>query len=254
MSSDKQRHILNLSGKDSTALMLELIRRKYPLDEVITFDTGWEFSAMYEHLERCKKICEENSINFVVLHPEKDFNYLAFDHITKSGKKGYSWCGGNCRWGTTIKAQTLDKYAKQHKNSIVYIGIAFDEKHRLEREYNKSTNKKFPLVEWKLTEADCLKICYDAGLDFGGMYKFLDRVSCKFCKNKNLKELRNIRTNYPDDWEELKDFQRKTDRPYKGKGQSVFDLEKRFDFEEERIAHGLSITNRDFFKELKERL
>ena len=242
-----KKHILNLSGKDSTALMLELIRRKYPLDEVVTFDSGWEFSAMYEHLERCKKICEENNIAFTILHPEKSFNYLAFEHITRSGKKGYSWCGGNCRWGTTIKAQTLDKYAK---NCIVYIGIAFDERKRLEREYNKASNKKFPLIDWGLTEADCLKICYDAGLDFGGMYEHLDRVSCKFCRNKNLKELRNIRKHYPDDWEALKGFQRKTDRPFKTTGETVFDLEKRFEFEEERLSQGKSITNKDFFTQL----
>lgn len=182
-----KKHILNLSGKDSTALMLELIRRKEPLDEVVTFDTGWEFSAMYEHLERCKKICEQNEIKFTVLHPDVDFDYLAFEHITKNGKKGYSWCGGVCRWGTSIKVQTLEKYAKQYKNCIGYVGIAFDEQHRLEREYNKQRNKKFPLVEWGLTEEDCLQICYDNGLDFGGMYKHLDRVSCKYCRNKNLK-------------------------------------------------------------------
>ena len=84
------------------------------------------------------------------------------------------------------------------------------------------------------------------------MYEHLDRLSCKFCKNKNLKELRNIRKYYPDVWEELKDYQRRTDRPYKGEGQSVFDLEMRFVFEDERKAAELSITNREFYEKLKE--
>ena len=92
------------------------------------------------------------------------------------------------------------------------------------------------------------------GFDWGGMYEHLDRLSCKFCKNKNLKELRNIRKYYPNEWEELKDYQRKTNRAYKGEGQSVFDLEKRFEFEDERIKQGLSITNRDFYTQLKARL
>lgn len=250
-----KKYILNLSGKDSTALMLELIRREEPLDEVVTFDTGWEFSAMYEHLERCKKICEQNGIKFVVLHPDIDFDYLAFEHITKSGKVGYSWCGGICRWGTEYKTLALDRYAKEQGDCIVYIGFAFDEMHRLERENNKQANKRYPLIEWKLTEADCLQICYNAGLDFGGMYNYLDRVSCKFCRNKNLKELRNIRKYYPDDWEALKSFQSKTEVPFERKnGYSIFDIEKRFAFEEERIEQGLSITNRDFYTELKKRL
>ena len=247
------KHILSFSGgKDSTFLLLELIRRKYPLDEVVFFDTGWEFPVMYEHIEKCKKICEENGIKFVTLHPEKPFDYYMFDHITKSGKNGYSWCGGNCRWGTTFKTQALDKNAQLNKGNIVYIGIASDETARLAKE--RAEYKRFPLAEWGITEADCLQGCYAAGFDWGGMYEYLDRLSCKFCKNKNLKELRNIRKHYPTVWKELKDYQRRTERPYKGEGKSVFDLEKRFEFEEERIAQGLSITNREFHTELKKRI
>ena len=56
----------------------------------------------------------------------------------------------------------------------------------------------------------------------------LDRVSCWCCANKNLKELRNIRTHLPEYWDRLKDLQSKTNRPMKGPGKSVFDLEERF--------------------------
>ena len=38
---------LSLSGgKDSTFLLLELIRRGTPPDECVFFDTGWEFPQM----------------------------------------------------------------------------------------------------------------------------------------------------------------------------------------------------------------
>ena len=245
------KYILSFSGgKDSTFLLLELIRRGYRLDEVVFFDTGWEFPVMYKHIELCKKTCEARGIKFVTLHPEKPFDYLMFDHVTKSGKRGYSWCGGNCRWGTTYKMQALSKYFAENDGAVQYIGIAADETARLEKERDKHT--RFPLAEWGITEAECLKGCYEAGFDWGGMYEHLDRLSCKFCKNKNLKELRNIRKHYPEVWEELKDYQRRTDRPYKGEGQSVFDLERRFVFEDERNAAELSITNREFYEKLKE--
>ena len=247
------KHILSFSGgKDSTFLLLELIRRKCPLDEVVFFDTGWEFPVMYEHIEKCKKLCQDNGIKFVTLHPEKSFDYLMFDYeFTKrdgTKQKGRSWCGGRCRWGTLEKKKILDKYAEQNKGSIVYIGIAADEPSRLEKEREKY--KCFPLAEWGITEAECLQGCYDAGLDWGGMYEHLDRLSCKFCKNKNLKELRNIRKYYPEVWQELKEYQLRTGRPYKGEGQSVFDLEKRFVLEDQRLAAGLSIRDKDFFKAL----
>lgn len=248
------KYILSFSGgKDSTFLLLELIRRNEPLDEVVFFDTGWEFPAMYEHIEKCKRLCKQHGIKFVTLHPENPFDHLMFDKEVKKRNgntgTGYSWCGGACRWGTTEKQKALDKYAEQNPDSTVYIGIATDETARLEKE--RAKYKRFPLDERGITEAECLKGCYEAGFYWDGMYEHLDRLSCKFCTNKNLKELRNIRTFYPIVWEELKYYQSRTDRPYKGKGQSVFDLEKRFELEEERLAKGLSITNRDFYKELK---
>jgi 3'-phosphoadenosine 5'-phosphosulfate sulfotransferase (PAPS reductase)/FAD synthetase len=236
------KYILSFSGgKDSTFLLLELIRRGYRLDEVQFFDTGWEYPVMYEHIEKCKMLCEKNGIAFITLRPPYTFDEL----FAK-----YSWCGGNCRWGTTYKTQTLDKYSQQNIGSIVYVGIAADETARIEKE--RADFKRFPLVEWGITEAECLQGCYDAGFDWGGMYEHLDRLSCKFCKNKNLKELRNIQAYYPEVWSELKDYQSRTDRPYKGEGKSVFDLEKRFALEREFERDGKSTRTKEFHSKLKE--
>ena len=248
------KHILSFSGgKDSTFLLLELIRRGYPLDEAVFFDTGWEFPAMYEHIEKCKKLIEEHGIKFVTLRPEKSFDYLMFEKPRKDGRKGWSWCGAfGCRWGTGEKLRLLDNFEKKNRGNIIYVGIAADEAERLKKE--RAEYKRFPLAEWGVTEAECLQGCYDAGFSWGGMYEYLDRISCKFCANKNLKELRNIRKHFPEVWEEFKDYQRRTYKPFKGEGKSVFDLEKRFAFEDERTVAGLSITNRDFHNRLKQRL
>ncbi|GAI98610.1 unnamed protein product, partial [marine sediment metagenome] len=38
------KYIASFSGgKDSTAMLLRLIKEGWPLDEVVFFDTGWEF-------------------------------------------------------------------------------------------------------------------------------------------------------------------------------------------------------------------
>lgn len=92
--------------------------------------------------------------------------------------------------------------------------------------------KVAPLAKFGFTEADALAYCYDRGFfwEENGirLYDVLDRVSCWCCANKNLKELRNIRTHLPKYWNRLKDLQSRTDRPMKGPGKSVFDLEERF--------------------------
>ena len=246
------KYILSFSGgKDSTFLLLELIRRRYPLDEVLFFDTGWEYDVMYEHIDKCRQLCEDNGIKFVTLYPDRSFDYLMFDHRTRSGKQGYSWCGGPCRWGTRCKIQTLNRYIRRSGRCIVYVGIAADELERLERE--QEYYKRFPLVDWGFVEADCLRGCYEAGFDWGGMYEHLDRLSCKFCANKNLKELRNVRKHYPKVWSELKDYQSRTYRPYKSNGETVFDLETRFEFEDEVVKLGKPISRKEFFAELKRR-
>lgn len=47
----KQRRVASFSGgKDSTAMVLRLIKEGRPLDEIVFFDTGWEFPQMYDHI------------------------------------------------------------------------------------------------------------------------------------------------------------------------------------------------------------
>lgn len=237
-------------GKDSTFMLLEMIRRKEHIDEVVFFDTGWEFPQMLEHVSKIRKIVEDNGITFTTIQPIVPFDYLMFERPVKKGHHfGYSWCGAKgCRWGTKEKTRAIDKHFKTEPEHIQCVGIAADEIERTDNQYG--SNKRYPLVEWGITESECLQGCYDLGYDWGGLYEKLDRVSCKFCGLKNLKELRNIYFDIPRVWAELREYQKKTDKPYKGE-YTVFDLEKRFDLEKEFEAQGKSIKSKEFFKALR---
>lgn len=226
------KHIASVSfGKDSLAMLLKLIELEYPLDEVVFYDTGMEFQAIYEVRNRVVQILNDKGIKYTELKPEYDFEWKMFDKPVNGRKNGfhygYSWCGGRCRWGTADKLKALEKYCK---GCIEYVGIAVDEPQRLQKE--RRGNKAFPLADWNMTEADCLEYCYEKGFqwleDGIPLYSILDRVSCWCCSNKNLKELENIYNQLPEYWEKLKELQSKTDRPMKGEGKSVFDLEERF--------------------------
>ena len=49
-------HIISFSGgKDSTAMLLMMLERKMPIDEIIFCDTGKEFPQMYDHIEKVQK-------------------------------------------------------------------------------------------------------------------------------------------------------------------------------------------------------
>lgn len=224
------KYIASVSfGKDSLAMLLKVIDSKYPLDEVVFYDTGMEFEAIYKIRDKILPLLKEKGIKFTELKPKNPFIYTMFEKPV-NGKNGfhhgYSWCGGRCRRGTTEKLKELDKYCK---GAIQYIGIAYDEPKRTERARN--LGKVAPLADLRMTEADCLKYCHDKGYYwYEGdveLYSILDRVSCWCCANKNLKELKNYYKYLPKYWQGLKDLQDRTVRPFKG-NKTIYDLEEKF--------------------------
>lgn len=151
-------HIASCSfGKDSLAMILLLIELGYPLDEVIFYNTGMEFEAIYRNRDKLIPILQAHGIKFTELSPEVSFLYKMLEKPVKGRTNpdhyGYGWCGGTCRWGTTDKQEIISNYLKAYNEDYVeYIGIAYDEPNRIK-------NKLYPLYDHKMTEADCLRYC-----------------------------------------------------------------------------------------------
>lgn len=242
------KHIASVSfGKDSLAMLLRLLEESCPLDAVVFYDTGMEFDAIYRIRDKIKPILDKQGIELVELHPSEPFIYSMLERPIKYRKKeglhyGYGWCGGPCRWATSYKTKAIREYKRSLNDEVIdYVGIAADEPHRFEKE--KSDGKRLPLVEWNMTEEDCLTYCHERSWFWYEespegqleLYSILDRVSCWCCANKNLKELRNIYLYLPEYWNRLKELQTKIERPfkgyYKGAARGILELEKRFEKE-----------------------
>lgn len=245
-------------GKDSLAMVLYLIENNMPLDEVVFYDTGMEFDAIYRNAAKLIPILEAKGIKYTELKPENTFLYDMLEKPVESKQKGkhngYGWCGGVCRWGTTFKLKALDKYAEE-QDAIVYIGIAADEVIRLRKK--RKSYKRYPLAKKgiRMAEADCLDYCRKRGWDWHeqtsqtesgyiDLYDILDRVSCWCCCNKNRKELKNIYKYLPIYWAKLKKLQSQIERPMKKftlagfSYGNIYDMEKVFDeeIEEELVT------------------
>lgn len=187
-------------------MLLLLIENKYDIDEVIFYDTGMEFQAIYDTRDIIKCLLNKLNIKYTELKPKESFLYkmLKKEVHKKDGtiQYGYGLCGGKCRWGTTEKNRTIEKYlkGKYGEDYKEFIGIAADETKRIEKERNE--HKLLPLVDYKMRERDCLEYCYNRGFywEENGirLYDILDRVSCWCCGNKNKKELENIRLYFPE--------------------------------------------------------
>ena len=214
-NADNYYHALSLSGgKDSTCALILMLEKDMPIDIVLTADVGMEFSGMYEHLAKLDDLLyRERSIHITTLRHPQGFEGLMFDHPVNRAERwkhitpyGYGWPGMKKRWCTgMLKTGLITKEVnrlKRERNALHYIAIAADEAHRCK---NNKINR-YPLVEWGITEAQALQICYDRGFDFGGLYEIYHRVSCWCCPLKRIDELRKLRTHHPELWERLRDM------------------------------------------------
>lgn len=233
-------YVASLScGKDSLAMVLRLMEEGYPLTHVVFYDTGMEYGAIYRILEKIEPMIREYGAILKIIKPETDFLMDMLIRPVNEGKEnehyGYEWCGGRCRWRTSDKIALINKYSSGLGEYVQYIGIAADEPARVKEE----NNKIYPLVEWNMSEKDCLDYCWNRGWDWKegeyDLYNLLDRVSCWCCANKNIKELRNMYHYLPKYWGFLKGMQSRIDRPFHC-GKSIFEIEERFRQEDAQMT------------------
>lgn len=240
--------IVNLSGgKDSTALLLMLLKLGVRIDYIIFADTGKDFPQMLDHLRKLSEYIKGNYPNapeITVLKADKSFDYLMFDYVKTKGKRegerGNGWATMWCRWCTIyLKQQVINKFCRSiGKPFINYIGIAVDEPKRLAK---ASKGNAFPLAAWGITEAEALQYCYDLGFDWDGLYTHFDRVSCWCCPLKNLRELKTLWKFYPDLWAELKQMDERAFNNFRA-DYTVAELEERFIKEEAQQQIQLQIV------------
>jgi 3'-phosphoadenosine 5'-phosphosulfate sulfotransferase (PAPS reductase)/FAD synthetase len=234
-----QRHIVSFSGgKDSTAMLLLMLEKGWPIDRIIFVDTTKEFPQMYKHIDQVQRLCPI-PIERVAI----DYDYWFSEHIKKKGKhkgeKGYGWATSRTRWCTALKREAFAAAAGvkyQARNRIVtpipediieYHGIASDETKRI----RNIPRVRYPLVEWGLTETDALQYCRSRGLTWGGLYDAgFTRVSCFCCPLKRIEELRILYRKYPELWLKLYEMDQKSPFPFKANW-TVPALARRF-FEE----------------------
>lgn len=221
-------------------MVLWLIKHHYPLDIVLFVNLGAEFPALYAVIEQVKAICLQNGIEFREIKLKKDFfKQMIAERVNKRDgtiQYGYKWCGGTCRWGTELKLRTLNNFYKEEFPDckiVEYVGIAYDERERCEKNNDSKHIKSYPLVKNYMKESDCLAYCYEYGIEWlqngKRLYDYFDRLSCWCCKNKNLKELYNIYTYFPDIWQQLKELQAQMPEwPFYKGVEDIEELEIRF--------------------------
>lgn len=222
-------------GKDSTYMLYEMLRRGEHIDEVVCCDTTIEFPAMYVHqkkvVDNLTKVYLE--LKFTFLHPDYDFEYYMFDYVkqrgSKAGQKGMGWPNPNYIWcRKNLKLSVIDEYLRSKYGSdyVTCIGIAYDELDRYDFEYITG-RKRYPLIEWQITELEALHGCYDLGYTWDHLYERFFRVSCWCCPLQSVKDLYCLYTYYPDLWQKLREYDDRQSNRFR-KDYTLEELENRF--------------------------
>lgn len=244
------KHIVSFSGgKDSLAMLLKMIENNMPIDEIICCDVE-EFQEVIEIVGKIKILVENAGIKFTVFKSEKGFEYYLKEHLITRGKnkdtKGYGFPRIRNRWCTSkLKIELINKYIKKEYGAEqinMYIGIALDEPIRIGKglmNYPKNFVPKYPLYsDFKMTEKECLKYCYDKGFNWNGLYNHFNRLSCWCCPLQSQIELKKLYLFFPDKWKKLKEWELEVIENYKYKisgfgstfkiGKTLEELEKKF--------------------------
>ena len=175
------KHIASVSfGKDSLAMLILIVKKGLPLDEVVFYDTGMEFDAIYKIRDKVKKWLNEIGIKYMELKPTKPFKDKMYNYPHKSRKgdlkQGYGWCGGLCRWGTSEKVKTLDPCQMPLEVMKNIIGIL---------------PKDAIIIDPFMGSGTTGVACKELGRDFIGIEidkEYFDIASERIGKSKNEKE------------------------------------------------------------------
>ena len=224
--NDKTIVIALSGGKDSTAMLLTMLENNERIDYILFLDTGWEFPQMLEHINKLEKYINKKIWR---LYPQLPFEYVLYKKpMRKKGgvnkgkvmRYGKGWPRPRIRWCTGEKVYTLTHFYKTLINPVINVGYAYDENHRT-LFTTKGIPQRYPLQEYKITEREALKICYRVGFDWGGLYDYLNRVSCFCCPLQSERNLFQIRKEHTRLWEKALEWDKKQPSPYFKNGHSL---------------------------------
>ncbi|MDE2939895.1 MAG: phosphoadenosine phosphosulfate reductase family protein [Chloroflexota bacterium] len=182
-------HILSFgAGVNTVALMVLLVEEGEPLDGVVFADTGGETPATYDSLEIAKKYLENKNVPFTIVkaRPRKTDLYGTASRRRVIPSVQWRWCTRD------FKVNPIHKYYSllgEHINQ--YIGIAYDEVHRMKDSREEYITNIYPLIEKRMTRDDCIDVIGRAGLPVP------EKSGCYFCPFNSTERWLQLLTNHP---------------------------------------------------------
>ena len=183
------RHVLSFgAGVNTVALMVMLIRDGGPLDEVVFADTGGETPATYASLELSAGYLAQRGIPLTVVRARPRGTDLFGTAWRRRVIPSVQW-----RWCTRdYKVAPIHRHYRGlgvHINQ--YVGIAYDEIHRMKESQDDYITNLYPLVDRRMSRGDCVALIEQAGLPVP------EKSGCFFCPFNSTERWRDLLDEYP---------------------------------------------------------
>lgn len=175
-------------GVNSTALMVLLIQRKIPLDYIIFADTGSERPETYSYLKHARRYAEKHYIPFKIVKVRNgDSLYDRCKRRKVIPSKTWRWCTRD------LKIRPIYAfYRSLHSQIFQYVGIDYDEVHRMKDNKVDYVKNVYPLIDYKIGRQQCIEIIKEAGL------LIPVKSGCYFCPFRNNEDWADLYRRHPD--------------------------------------------------------
>lgn len=173
-------------GINSTAMIVYLVKNKFPLDCVVFSDTGDEMPETYEYVEYLSKYLKRHKIEFNLVKPNSTLSEVC---LRRKVVPSQVW-----RWCTRDhKVKPIHKFYKKLNSHIYqYMGIDYGEVRRMKPSGQDWITNLYPLIDFKIDRQGCINLIQKARL------KIPVKSGCYFCPYNNMKRWTEIYENHPD--------------------------------------------------------
>lgn len=212
------------AGLNSTALLIECVKRGIYVNKIVFSDTGGEKPHTYDYIhyfsdwlvsqgfpaiEWTKKggiqeTLEENCYRMNSL-PSIAYGFKTCSSkfkIEPQDRELNNWDLARAQWKAGGKV-------------LKFIGYDADEPHRVKNYDDKKFDVRYPLIDWDMGRNECLESIKSVGLNSPG------KSSCFFCPSSKPAEILELKEQYPDLFQRALAMERQADlKKVKGLGRS----------------------------------
>ena len=192
-------------GTNSTAMLIECVKRGVKVDLIQFADTGGERPNTYNYLGIFNGWLVAHGMPEITIvkkvRANGDLLTLEQDCIEKQMLPSIAYGFKSC--SQKYKIQPQDKFMNNWpparaewdagRKITKFIGYDAGESHRTKKDYSDNKYEfDYPLVRWGMGRQECIASILDAGLCLPG------KSSCFFCPNSRKTEIRHLAEVYPE--------------------------------------------------------